>query len=497
MIVMGLVGCGGSAADEDSLVIRGEECEWRFLPVEGESQLPLTFMRTGEAREKMEFVNLPRFWIAERPVTEREYAFVMGMSVRERCAADQPASDMSWLEAYKFCLRFNEKYGDQLPKGYMLSLPTMIDWAHAVRRLAGKVDRDSVGTFLFQGAVKHGFLATYDGSTIAENPEVDVAIDYNCIAKCWQSVQIGIRPVLIPFNMSYLGVNAWEARVSVLCYQYLLDEAQELIEKARQISPLSQEEFQKIFGNDLNFIQNADYKYNHEDWSGIVSVSARYAEERGYQASQFVYLWMLLNWYDEPFFDDEKWAAFYSKAGIVGTLKSPCELPAEVRPSADTLESYATLDGADTNRLQVLECDFTGDGRTDLVVEGCSVGARGYWYNFCQPKQDGSYTNVLSLQTVGLCAIPPKKGGAVGFIVIEKTGNPFLTSSLLTFDAEGKPSLAPVSSKEFYMLDAEKDSLYRAAPFIGGGLGMGWCILAEHGVWYRPLYWPWEGTPVF
>ena len=44
--------------------------KWRFVPVEGTSQLPLEFMRTGENREKREPTAIDRYWIAEKMVTE-------------------------------------------------------------------------------------------------------------------------------------------------------------------------------------------------------------------------------------------------------------------------------------------------------------------------------------------------------------------------------------------------------------------------------------------
>ena len=67
----------------DVVEIAGEGMMWRFVSVEGTSQLPLEFMRTGENREKREPVTIDRYWIAEKMVTEGEFAAVTGRKVRD------------------------------------------------------------------------------------------------------------------------------------------------------------------------------------------------------------------------------------------------------------------------------------------------------------------------------------------------------------------------------------------------------------------------------
>ncbi len=136
-----------------------------------------------------------------------------------------------------------------------------------------------------------------------------------------------------------------------------------------------------------------------------------------------------------------------------------------------------------------------GDGRKDLVTEVFgSVGSGGYWYNFYRGLPDGSYTNVLEQQLVGLCAVPSKNGKGCGFLVVEKASNPVLVVSLLSFKGN-EPICERANPRSFYMLDAEEDRIYRAAPFIGAGYGLGWSHLRGRGIWYRPLYWPWkQGT---
>ena len=64
------------------------EMKWRFVPVAGTSQLPLKFMRTGKDRDKTDPVTMPKFWIAEKMITEGEFAALMGRKIREGRIAD-------------------------------------------------------------------------------------------------------------------------------------------------------------------------------------------------------------------------------------------------------------------------------------------------------------------------------------------------------------------------------------------------------------------------
>lgn len=151
----------------------------------------------------------------------------------------------------------------------------------------------------------------------------------------------------------------------------------------------------------------------------------------------------------------------------------------------------------ETNTLvQVLKCDFTGDGRADMVVEQFdAAGSYGYGHNFYGQLPNGSYTNVYALQTVGLCALPKKDGKGCGFLTVDKVENPVLATRLLEY-RNGKMESVNANDKPFFMLDAQAEQLYLAAPFIGAGYGLGWRILEGRGVWYRPLFWPWKAGTV-
>ena len=160
-------------------------------------------------------------------------------------------------------------------------------------------------------------------------------------------------------------------------------------------------------------------------------------------------------------------------------------------PSADKSFEYEYT-VTESNLVQVLRCDFTGDGLEDMVVENYrSTGSGGYWYSFYEATGNGGYKAIDEVQLVGLCALPRKLGKGCGFLIIDKESNPVLSASLYVFK-DGKLSCERAATKPFYMLDAEESRIYMAAPFIGAGYGMGWRLLESRGVWFRSVYWPWK-----
>ena len=474
--------------------------KWRFVPVEGTSQLPLEFMRTGENREKRESVTIDRYWIAEKMVTEGEFAAVMGRKVRDGRSADQVLSDIEWSEGFDFCRRFNAKYRKQMPKGFVLSMPTMIDWAHAVEVLKGKVDlRAEAGTMIFTSSVFGGFLH----APCASDAEHDLAIDLGCLTRHGKFRWVGLRPVLVPVAGTILGDKRIVTNCRVLMRTGFYAEASELLKLALNEGELdsTDEEWAK------GALEYASGEHGHylEDWAGLVLAAASFAEKRGFQTNPFAD-----GWSDRMLEGSEESAdiaAKYKEAGIVGEWRRIGDLPPDVRKgqaalggkgyilmqSDDGMKPYPyEYDITESNLVQVLRCDFTGDGREDMVVENyCSTGSDGYHYAFYEAKGDGVYSEVEEVQLVGLCVLPRKTGKGCGFIVIGKISNPVLSASLYVYK-NGKLECEDVAEKPFYMLDAEDDRIYMMAPFIGAGYGIGWRILESRGIWFRPVYWPWK-----
>lgn len=476
------------------------EMTWRFVSVEGTSQLPLEFMRTGENREKRESVTIDRYLIAEKMVTEGEFAAVMGRKVRVGRSAGQVLSGIEWSEGFNFCKRFNEKYRQQMPKGFMLSMPTMLDWAHAVEVLKGKVDlRAEAGTMIFTSSVFGGFLH----APCASNAKQDLAIDLGCLTRHGKFRWVGLRPVLVPMAGKVLGDKRIVTNCRVLMRNGFYDEASELLKLALNEGELdsTDEEWAK------GALEYASGEHEHylEDWTGLVLAAASFAEKKGFQTKPFAD-----GWSDRMLEGGEESAdiaAKYKEAGIVGEWRRIGDLPPDVRKgqvalggkgcilmySDDGKKPYSyEYDITESNLVQVLRCDFTGDGREDMVVESyCSTGSGGCHYAFYEAKGDGVYSEVEEVQLVGLCVLPRKTGKGCGFLVIEKISNPVLSASLYVFK-NGKLECEGVAEKPFYMLDAEEDRIYMMAPFIGAGYGIGWRILESRGIWFRPVYWPWK-----
>jgi len=473
----------------EAVVLSDKSATYRFVEVDGASRLPLDYMWSGVNEDKLEIVAFPRYWIAEKMVTEGAFAETMGRPVRTGREASSPVTEIEWADALEYCNRLNQRFSRQLPPHTIISIPSMIEWAHAVRVLEGKMDLfTETGTFLFTGSSNGGFLHTYwkgaevfkDGD--AKRARERVAWRYGVVPKRHRMKTVGLRPVIIDVTQAMQDMHPIVTRGIVALQHGFVSEAQQLLELARTKGNLSASARERV--NEALAYVLAERDEDLEDWSGLVALSAAFAEKKGYVTEPYASAWQMRGY--EPM-TNAVCVSAYRKAHIYGGLQPICDLPHEVRN--DQAEKG-------TNRVQVVVCDFTGDGKSDLVVERLgAVGSYGYWYDFYRRNPDGLYTNVYALQTVGLCVLPKKEGGGCGFLTVNKCSNPVLSVCLLNY-ANGEMQSESAHAKPFYMLDAEEKVLYIAAPFIGGGLGLGWSILAERGVWYRPIYWPWKPDTV-
>ena len=505
----------GIAATEKrhAVVVEGDKCEWSFLPIEGTTRLPVEYMRTGENREVEEEVHLAPFWIASAPVTKRQFAEVMGKTLDEVLRScfdetddlDTPVDNITWVEAFDFCERFNVKYRNELPEGYLLQLPISIEWAHAVRILEKKEKFTSpVGCMLFNCTGRGGVLRTYsdrdmDLARQRNGTERDFAIDYVVLPPRVRHASVGFRPVLSPIcGEDGKGGSLMVTRGTVLASNGFVDKAKRTLKLAMTKANLKVRERERAEG--CRKWLAAEREYDYVDWSGLVDAACGFAKKRGYAARPFMYGWMEQARTPEA----SAFAQSYETNGIEGVWMRIRDLPTEVRilQHVGEVKKIFMRDGNEladvdyvisTNTfVQVLKCDFDGDGRRDMVVEKFGeVGSFGYWYDFMRQNQDGSYSKILSIQTVGLCAVPSTNRSACAFVNITKESNPVLSASLLLW-RDGKMMANAANALPFYMLDADDDHIYTYAPFIGAGYGLGWRFLEGDGEWYRPLYWPWK-----
>ena len=505
----------GIAAIEEghAVVVKGDGCEWRFLLIDGTTMLPTEYMRTGEKREEEEEVRLAPFWIASAPITRRQFAEIMEKTLGEvpKSCFDKtddpnaPVDSVTWVEAFEFCERFNAKHCRELPKGYLLQLPISIEWAHAVRTLEKKGKFDSpVGCMLFTRTGRGGFLRTYsdrDVNIAMRRTEMgrDYAIDYVEFPPHVRHASVGFRPILSPIcGEDGKGGSLLVTRGTLLADNGFIDKAERTLKLALAKANLKGRERERA-EECLEWLASKR-EYDYVDWSGLVDASCGFAERRGYAVRPFMYGWMeQARTPEEPAFAHE-----YEKNGIEGGWMRIHDLPTEARMlqhvgNATAIlihdnEEFVDVDYViSTNTLvQVLKCDFDGDGLRDMVVEEFgAVGSGGYWYNFLRKNQDGSYSNILSIQTVGLCAVPSTNGCSCAFVNITKESNPILSASLISW-WDGEMLSYEANALPFCMQDAEEDSIYPHAPFIGAGYGLGWHIWQGQGKWYRPLYWPWK-----
>lgn len=478
---------------------------WRFLPVDGISNLPLEFMMTGANKTNLVAVSMPKFWISDTMVTEEDFARLTGSRIRPNRKPGAPLCNVEWEDALDWCEQFTKKHAAKLPADAVVSMPTMIEWSHAVKTLEGKADLcGEVGTFLFTGNQYGGYLATL-GKFNRE--DFDLAVDLLFVQKRMRQKVTGLRPVLVAWNGGATSVdgkkidNTMVSRGGLLATVGYYNRAKVYLKKLIAEGGLSSEDREQA-EKALAYAEES-HDNDVEDWSGLVARAASFAKEKGYVVSPFAEAWQCFAALGSE--KNSSVASAYGKYGIFGGFIRIGELPREVRSDqllgethgfvafnkdkpAEEVEVSITTD----TMVQALSCDFTGDGRKDLVVEQYgSVGSGGYWYNFYEKKADGCYTNVLDLQTVGLCALPSTSGKGCAFIHVAKESNPVLNVRFLRF-VNGKPVFENANRKPIYMLDACEDRIYIAAPFIGAGFGLGWSYLEGQGVWYRPVFWPWK-----
>lgn len=507
-----LTACNGKASQtetEGRLTIRDGDRQWTFVAVEGESRINLARM-TGQGEDsdgEPDVVRLPKFWIAEKPVTEGDFAAWTGREIREGRSADQPVADIEWGDALECCTKFTERYAKQLPKHVFASLPTLLEWEHAGDVL-GHPDwlEAEVGTFLFTLNQYGGFLCTPGTALPTELNPTGLPIT---VPKRGTRSFAGVRLVLLDITDGKTEVNgeviddSMVSRGAILTESGLLPQAESHFRRVFSEGKLSEKERERA--EEAFAFALEEHETEFEDWDGLVALAARAAEEKGFEPEPFTSLWRTLG--SDGEMENGDVAKAYAEKGIAGGFVAIGDLPDDVKAHQslgesnhimvlkdDDIESREYVTGPE-HLVQVLRCDFTGDGVVDLVVETFgAVGSDGYWYDFFEGRPDGSHVLRESLQTVGLCAIPRADGGACGFLHVAKDGNPVLDARLLTFQ-NGDANYEALTGLTA-MIDVFPTRIYFAVPFIGPGFGLGWEVLEGRGIWYRPLFWPWKAGTV-
>ena len=489
----------------------------RFLPVSQAARIPLDFLLNGmsspEEKARRSPVVMPLFWIADSMVTEGLFADVMGREVRSQFDRGQTCAGIEWEEAFDFCRRFTKRYAGQLPAETFASMPTVVEWAYAmdVLRRPSSFLESPVGAFIFFGNTEGGFLHTLGalGEPYSKKQErFDGTCEFATIGKREKRDIAGIRMVLVSWAGGQIVSggeehdNSHVTRGAVLLQHGMNDEARRMFETVRDRGGLSKNQRERV-GRALAF-EREHREYGIEDWGGLVKQSMDFAARRGFFTSSVAALWgygsdkvMLVG---EGGHDE---LLDYAAAGIRGKWIRIGDLPPTVRNGQSIGETHTIVRVAgdaenidyvisEDTRVQTVVCDFSGDGRPDLVVEEFgNVGSAGYWYGFWEALPNGDYVQRKSVQVVGLCALASVDNGPCGFVVFEKVTNPVLSASLLTFK-DGKEVVEDALPRPVVMFDAQFGGIYAHAPFIGQGHGAAWAYIEGLGGFYRPLLWVWE-----
>lgn len=491
-----ICGCVTSEEKSHDLVVREDGIELRFVEVSGSSRLPIDFYFGDGDKSKLEDVTLPRYWVGERPITRAEYSKVMGLEILEGAPTEESVDGISWIDALHFVERLNEKYAASLPKGYRFSFPNVIEWLHATKVLElRKTIGGEMEFFIFTG-IGTGMMLYTDGNE-----------EFDTIPKRMQMANIGLMPVIVPIYADSRRFGApYIARGETLLTNGLIDEARRYFELLLERGGMSDSDVAQMKACLESVNEPRDYDFN--DWYDMLFTIGEVVSERGYENKSIVDGWVLSPSLEV---ENENVASFYERHGIRGGFMRVGDLPESVRADQTVCmnqeEVWMCFNDEDgfktgywhpsTNTLvQVLKCDFDGDGCEDMVVEDfASIGSGGYWYNFYRQESNGSYKNMLELQTVGLCAVPSKNSAGCAFVMLEKCGNPILMPELIVYK-DGELQKEDLCPQSYYMLDAAEDRLYFAAPFIGAGYGLGWKHLQGRNLWQSPLYWPWKSGRV-
>ena len=77
---------------------------------------------------------LPTLWVGEYEVTQDAYQKVMGSNPSAFQGGDHPVDSVTWNDAMAFCKRLTaqEQKANELPKGYIYTLPTEAQWDRLV-----------------------------------------------------------------------------------------------------------------------------------------------------------------------------------------------------------------------------------------------------------------------------------------------------------------------------------------------------------------------------
>jgi len=502
--------------------------ELELVEVGGTSRLPLQYLYTKKNKENLSLVNAPTYWIGKFEVMQKQYEAVMGTNPSSLKDERMPVNCVRWQDAVDFCDRLNHAFKGELPKGYRFDLPTVVEWAHAFTGAktnaliyAGSDDLDSVAWHGVEGeggivkfdsmhlvglkrpnAIKaydmSGNLSEYVFVADAKGGHLHMGGSYRLPEKFCEvtgtalmgkdaiSPDVGFRVALVPIkavdpdgktkSMGTKGRILLRSGCATLARKYLAE--------AMNFDDLSLQEAQRLRQSWID----ADLAcgYDIGSWEGLLMKLGLRMKEFGYSYEDIFRFWSLDRYTEEWTDLRQTIRKLYSNNKIYGMTCDIRDLPPDVvKHLGPTL----------SKKVQAVSCDFTGDGRRDLIVElaGCS-NENGELYGFFEMLPSKGYRLIGEpIRTVGMCILPDE-GRGVQFLVLVKMSSEVVAAGVMDCTMVNKKPCLRVAwplDRSYCLGELVNERVHRKVPFMGKRNAARVRHIAE-GNYVRPICWPWR-----
>lgn len=501
--------------------------ELELVEVGGTTQLPLSFFYTGKVREALSEISAPRYWIGKFEVMQKQYEAIMGKNPSETKGERLPVTNVKWTDAVEFCDRLNQSVSGDIPKGYRFDLPTVVEWGHAYRagsqdlfKYAGSDDLDQVAwhgksstneTFVFEklqivgtrqpnqanvfdmsgNVAEYVFLCEPKGGTIRIGGSIRLPERYCEITgqsvspKDSAASDVGFRVALVPVAARDPDGKSCTmcTKGKMLLRQGRADLARKYLGIAMSFDGLTEKERLRIRETWLE--ADATFGYLVGDRHELLATISGSLEESGYAATDPIRYWDSQAESNDLSLQTAL-VSFYRRHRIYAMMVDAKELPKDVTRH---------FKASPRVRVQVVSCDFTGDGLSDLVVwlPGRTDDS-GDEYGFFERQKEGGRYRLMGepIRNVGLCILP-KNDGTVGFVALVKMSDTTVAPGLLDCtDVEGKKCLriAWMLPRSYYLRELEDEKVHPEMPFMGRDNSERAAYLAT-GKYQHTLCWPW------
>lgn len=531
LICLGVIAClsaKGDPGDTLRFALPGW-VELELVEVGGQSRIPLKYLYTGEDKDMLADISSPTYWIGKFEVSQKQYEAVMGENPSKVQDDERlPVTNVKWKDAVEFCDRLNEVVRGDIPEGYRFDLPTMVEWAHAYTggttnalRYSGSDDLESVawhgvgidtnriesGSVHFPGLKSANALKAFDMSGnvaeyvfIADAKGGNISMGgsfmgaeqacelcgFSRVARDASNRDLGFRVALVQTwardpggKMGALGIKGrtlLRSGCPALARKYLA--------QALEQEGLSAEESRML--NSEWVKADLACGYDVGTWPDLLQTLSKTLGGLGYRAGEYLQFWHA----DQAAAGFEalrkRTADLYRRHGIFGRQVEVSDLPKEIA---------AKFSSSTRDRVQVVLCDFTGDGLDDLVVELLGqADPDGELYGFFERQREGGYALVGEpIRVVGMCVVPAEQGAPVFLVMLKRTHDVLSAGVIDCTVINGKSCLriAWPLERSYGLREFAGEAVDQRLPFMGRRNRAHIRNLAE-GNYQRPLCWPWK-----